>query len=60
MAGGIDEIQLISFTIFSFVIQRNTLRLDRDPTFTFQIHGIQYLRLHFTFAEAATSLDQAV
>ena len=53
MAGCIDEIEFVDFTIPGRVIESDTLRLDRDPSLAFDVHGIQHLIFHFPFGQAA-------
>src|ERR1700737_358557 len=41
-------------------MQANTLGLDGDAAFAFEVHGVQELRAHFALAERARKLEQAV
>ena len=52
----IDEIELVGFTILRCVVQGYALGLDGNAPFTFDIHGIEYLRLHFPVLKAAAPL----
>ena len=47
-------------TIFSLVIQGNTLRFDRDTAFPLNIHGIKHLCGHFTVTQTITQLYKTV
>ena len=60
MAGCINKIELIGFTVISLVIQGDAVRLDGDAAFPFQIHGIQHLLQHFSLGQAAAYLDKSV
>ena len=60
MARRIDEVQLVFLARWTGVVERYALRLDRDATFAFEIHGIENLRFHFALAQAATHLDKTV
>ena len=60
MAGRINKIELIGFPVFRRVMQGDALRLDRNASFTLNIHAIQHLGLHFTFAQAATKMDKSI
>ncbi|MNL37675.1 hypothetical protein D3C87_1598350 [compost metagenome] len=60
MAWSVDEIQLISFTIKGFVVERHALRFDGNTAFAFQVHGVQYLGFHFTIRQATANLDNTV
>ena len=39
----------IFFTILRFIQNANRLRFNSNTAFTFEVHGIQNLSLHFTF-----------
>ena len=56
----VDEIELIGFAILRRVIQRYRLRLDGNAAFFLNIHGIQHLRFHLAFGQAAAILDETV
>ena len=60
MPGRVDEIELIGFAVLRRVIQRYRLRLDGNAAFFLNIHGIQHLRFHLAFGQAAAILDKAV
>ena len=56
----INQIELIDGAVACLVFQRSCLCLDGDPALALQIHGVKYLRLHFTIGETATQLDDAI
>ena len=60
MARGVDEVQLVLLTVTGFVIQRDTLGLDGNPSLTFEIHGVQDLLGHFTVGQATADLYETV
>ena len=60
MARGIDLIQVVDLAIFGLVLQRSGLRLDGYPTFFFDVHRVEHLRLHFSIAQSATALNQPI
>ena len=60
MPRGINEIQMINLAILGFVVQGNTLGLNRDTTLSLNIHGIKHLRRHFTFTQGSAQLNKAV
>src|SRR5574344_1251937 len=60
MAGGVDKVELIGFTVTGLVVERNAVGLDGDTAFAFKIHGVQHPRSHFALAQAAANLDQAI
>ena len=57
---GINKVQLVGLAVFGGVIQRDAVCLDGDTTLALQIHGVEYLRFHFTLAQATADLDKAV
>ncbi len=60
VAGRVDKVQLIGFTIRRFVIEGDALRLDGNTALTFKIHGVQNLGCHFTIGKATANLDNSV
>ena len=60
MSGRIDEIQSVDFTIVSLVVQTDSLCLNSDTTFTFQVHTIQHLLTYLITPYSTGQFDQAV
>ena len=60
MPWGINQVEVINLAIFGFVIESRSLGLDRDATFTLNIHRIKNLGFHFTIRKAATKLNNAI
>src|SRR5690606_441963 len=60
VAGGVDQVELVSLTVARLVVERHALRLDRDAAFALEIHGVEHLRLHLAILQAAAELDEAV
>ncbi len=60
MAGGINKIELVNMAIVGFIIERDTLRLDRDTALALDVHRVQHLLLHFTLGQAFAGLYQAI
>src|SRR4051812_35655365 len=60
MAWRVDQVQVVDLSVARLVIQRRSLRLDRDAALALQVHGIQYLGFHFTVGQAAAQLDDAI
>jgi hypothetical protein len=56
----IDKVQLIPLTVPRSVCQRHALRLDSNTAFSFNIHGIEYLSIHFALTETAAELDKTI
>ncbi len=57
---GIDEVQLVGFTVPGLVVERDTLGLDGNPALPLQVHGVEDLFGHFTVAQAAADLDKTI
>jgi translation elongation factor EF-4 len=60
VARSINKVELVGFTIASFVKQSYAVRFNGDATFALKIHRIQHLRFHFTVAQAPAHLDEAI
>lgn len=60
MPRGIDEVELVSLTIFSLVIQGDRLCLDGDATLALYIHRVEHLLLELAIGQAAADLDDAI
>ena len=56
----VDKVQLISFAILRFVVQRDAVRLDGDASFALEIHRIKHLSVHFTLGQTAAHLNKTV
>ena len=50
MAGGIDKIELIGLAIPGLIMERYTLGLDGNATLALEIHRIEHLLRHLSFA----------
>ena len=60
MPWGVDEIELITFTRKTGVVERYALRLDGNPALAFDVEGVQYLGIHFSIGKAAAGLNESV
>ena len=56
----VNQVETVNLTIFSLVVQRSSLRLDRNATFLFDIHRVQNLRFHLTVGQATAPLNQTI
>src|SRR5205807_8470889 len=54
------QFQSLALSVTPAVVDRDALRLDRDPAFALQGHRVEHLRLHFAVGEAAAQLDEPV
>ncbi|CAB4803220.1 unannotated protein [freshwater metagenome] len=55
MTGGVDQVNAVVS-----IVEANTLELDRDTPFTFNVHRVEILRTHLAGVDSATQLEQAV
>ena len=60
MPWGIDEIELVSFAVERFVIERHALRFNGNAALALQVHRVENLRRHLAIGQATTDLNQAV
>ena len=60
VAGRIDQVQLVGFSIFGVVGKPNRRRLDGDSPLALEIHAVEKLVLLLSLGESARMLDQPV
>jgi hypothetical protein len=60
VAGGVDEVQLVGFTVLGRVIHRDRMGLDGDASLPLEIHRIQHLVLHVPLGNGAGALQQPI
>ena len=60
MAGGVDQVQDIGFTILGRVFDPHRVGLDRDAAFAFDIHAVEHLRLHIARSHRSGHLNEPV
>ena len=60
MAGGVNEVELVLFTVLCVVDHAHGVGLDGDAALTLQVHRVQDLFLHLPGGERAGQLEQAV
>ena len=60
MTRSIDQMEDIILAVFRKVFQLNDIQLDGDPSFPFQIQGIQQLILHLSFRYGIGQFQNAV
>ena len=60
MSWRIDEIKLVGLAIVRRVVERHTLRFDRDTALALEIHRIQDLLGHLPLGQAAAQMNEAV
>ena len=56
----VDEIQVVDVPILGVVIERDALSLDRDASFTLDVHRVEHLRGHLALAQAITHLYESI
>ena len=60
MPRGVDEVELVDVAVLSLVLERRRLRLDRNAALALEIHAVEHLLAHFTVAQSAAPLNQAI
>ena len=60
MSRSINQVEVINFAVFGFVIECRSLGLNGDAPFTLNIHRIENLRFHFAIRKTATKLNNAI
>ena len=60
MAGRVHQVQHILFAVLGRIVQPHGLRLDGDAAFALDIHIVEHLVGHFTVAQSAAHLNQAI
>ena len=60
MAGCVDQVQNIGFTVICDVINPHGVCLNRDAPFAFDVHAVQQLFLHIAIGHGIRGLDQTI
>ena len=60
VAGGVDQVELVSFAVLGRVHHAHRVGLDGDAAFALQVHGIEDLGLHLARGQRSGQLQQAV
>ena len=60
VAGRVNQVELVTFTVFRFVVELNGSRLDGDAALLFELHIIQDLRLHITRCHSLRFFQKAI
>ena len=60
MAGSINQIQNILLPVTMIIINLNGMALDGDAFFSFQVHIVQHLVHHISFADGVGNLQKPV
>jgi hypothetical protein len=60
VSGRVDQIQLVSVSVFGLIMQANAFRFDGDAALAFQVHGVEHLLVHFALRQCAGHFEQAV
>ena len=60
MSRGIDQIERIGLTVGMVVFHLDSVALDGDTLFAFEVHIIEHLSLHFALIERVGIFEQAV
>ena len=57
---GINQVEVIDISVFGFVLQGSSLRLDGNAALFFDIHRIKHLLAHFAVRQAAAARNQSI
>ena len=60
MAGGVDQVQLVSLAVLRGVHHADRVGLDGDAALALEVHGVEDLGLHLARGERSGELQQAV
>ena len=60
MAGRVDEVQLVDFSVVRRIRHAHGVCFDRDAALPLQVHRIEHLRLHLARRERTGQLEQAI
>lgn len=60
MAGGVEEVELVSFSVLRVEGEGDGMGLDGDALFPFQVHGVEVLLLCFTLGDRLGVFKEAV
>ena len=60
VTGRVDQVEGVVLPVPSPIIQTHGRRLDRDPAFPLQVHGVQNLRRHLPLRERTGELQQPI
>ena len=60
MSRGIDQIERIGLAVGMVVFHLDSVALDGDTLFAFEVHIIEHLSLHFALIERVGIFEQAV
>ena len=56
----IDQIEAIGISVFGLVVEADALGFDGDAALALQVHGIEYLFVHFALRKRAGHFQQAI
>ena len=60
MPGRINEVEFVDLAVLSLVLEACGLGLDRNAALALEIHAVEHLLAHFTVAQSAAPLNQAI
>ena len=60
MTGCVDQVELVRLPVPGRVRQGHGIRLDRDPAFPFEVHGVEDLVTELPVLHRSAALDEAV
>ncbi len=60
MPGRIDQVQLVELAVARLVAQCGGLRLDGNPAFALEVHGVEHLFLHLAIGKTPAKLNETI
>ena len=60
VAGSVDKVEAVFLSVARAVVEANAFGLDGDAALAFEVHRVEDLSGHFTFAERAGEFEKAV
>jgi len=60
VAGGVEEVELVSFAILGLESKGDGVGFDSDPFLALEIHGVEVLGLRLTLGDGLSFLHEAI
>jgi hypothetical protein len=60
VARRVDEVELVGFAVVSLVHHADRVRLNGDAALPLEVHGVEYLGLHFARGQRPGEFEEAV
>src|SRR4030095_10299602 len=60
VAGSVDQVEDVLYSVLSVVVQADRVRLDGDSPLALEVHRVEDLRLHLAGLQSAGELEKAI